>query len=99
LASYIPPLGDPVTWNRIINYPSDKVTVLVANVLNGPDNKVDSGWQDIINRSAASGKRILGYVRTGYLGVSKQKFETRLGSTDLADWVSQIQTDVDLWYT
>jgi hypothetical protein len=37
-------------------------------------------------------------VRTGYLGQSQQKFETRLGSTELADWVSQIQLDVDLWY-
>lgn len=36
--------------------------------------------------------------RPGYLGVSQQQFQTRLGSTDLADWVSQIQSDVDLWY-
>lgn len=81
-----------------MEYPSDMVSVLVANVLNGPDTTVNGDWADVINRAYSSGKRILGYVRTGYLGQSQQKFETRLGSTDLADWVSQIQMDIDLWY-
>ncbi|KAL4983900.1 fibronectin type III domain protein [Aspergillus falconensis] len=98
LASYIHPLADPAAWNRIIDYPSDIVSVLIANVLNGPDTTVNEPWADVINRAYASGKRILGYVRTGYLGQSQQRFETRLGSTDLADWVAQIETDVDLWY-
>ncbi|KAL4971544.1 Spherulation-specific family 4-domain-containing protein [Aspergillus desertorum] len=98
LASYIHPLADPTAWNRIIGYPSDKVSVLIANVLNGPDTTVNEAWADVINRANASGKRILGYVRTGYLGLSQQRFETRLGSTDIADWVSQIEADVDLWY-
>ncbi|KAI9372873.1 fibronectin type III domain protein [Aspergillus egyptiacus] len=99
LASYINPLADPTAWNRMIDYPSDMVSVLIANVLNGPDTTVNQDWAKVINRAYASGKRILGYVRTGYLGQSHQRFETRLGSTDLADWVSQIQTDVDLWYS
>ncbi|KAJ0413256.1 fibronectin type III domain protein [Aspergillus carlsbadensis] len=98
LASYINPLADPVAWDRMIDYPSDMVSVLVANVLNGPDTTVNGDWAKVINRAYTSGKRILGYVRTGYLGQSQQKFETRLGSTNLADWISQIQTDVDLWY-
>ncbi|KAF7164134.1 hypothetical protein CNMCM5623_008824 [Aspergillus felis] len=98
LASYINPLADPGAWDRMIAYPSDKVSVLVANVLNGPDTTVNEDWAKVIDRAHTSGKRILGYVRTGYLGQSQQAFETRLGSTDLADWVSQIQTDVDLWY-
>ncbi|KAF4166807.1 hypothetical protein CNMCM6936_005969 [Aspergillus lentulus] len=98
LASYVNPLADPVAWDRMIAYPSSKVSVLVANVLNGPDTTVNEDWAKVIDRAHTSGKRILGYVRTGYLGQSQQAFETRLGSTDLADWVSQIQTDVDLWY-
>ncbi|KAL4891313.1 fibronectin type III domain protein [Aspergillus ambiguus] len=99
LASYINPLADSTAWDRMIDYPSDLVSVLVANVLNGPDTTINGDWSKVIDRAYASGKRILGYVRTGYLGQSQQKFETRLGSTDLADWVSQIQTDVDLWYS
>jgi len=37
-------------------------------------------------------------VRTGYLDVSKQKLKTMLGSTDLADWIAQIESEVELWY-
>lgn len=98
VASYINPLADPGAWDRMIDYPADKVTVLVANVLNGPDTTVNTDWQGVITRANSAGKRVLGYVRTGYLGQSQDHFQTRLGSTDLANWVSQIQTDVDLWY-
>jgi hypothetical protein len=98
VASYIHPLADTGAWNRLIASPSDKVSVLVANVSNGPDTRVNAGWKDVIDRAAASGKRILGYVPTGYLGVSQQHFTTRLGSDDLADWIAQIERDVDKWY-
>jgi hypothetical protein len=99
VASYIHPLSDKAAWDRLIAYPKDKVTVLVANIVNGPDWTVDNDWNTTITKAAATGKRVLGYVRTGYLGVSLQKFKTRLGSTDLADWVAQIESDVDTWYT
>ncbi|KUJ24575.1 uncharacterized protein LY89DRAFT_745486, partial [Mollisia scopiformis] len=99
LASYIPPLGDPDAWNRLIAYPVDKVSVLVANVVNGPDTTINKSWQKIIQEASASGKKIIGYVRTGYLGVSWQQDTTRLGSLNLADWASQIEQDVDLWYS
>jgi hypothetical protein len=82
----------------MINYPSNKLSVLIANVLNGPDTTVNLDWESVISRASNAGKRVIGYVRTGYLGVSIQQFQTRLGSTDLADWVSQIEIDVDLWY-
>jgi len=72
--------------------------MLVANVVNGPDSTVNKDWEKIIKQVSGQGKRVLGYVRTGYLGVSYQGYKTRLGSTDLADWASQIETDVDLWY-
>lgn len=72
--------------------------ILIANVVNGPDSAVDASWTDVISRASASGKTVLGYVRTGYLGVSDQKFLTRLGSGDLADWIAQIEEDVDMWY-
>jgi hypothetical protein len=79
-------------------YQSNKVSVLVANVLNGPDSKLNTDWAKVLGQAKASGKTIIGYVRTGYLGVSQQAFTTMLGSHDLADWISQIETDVDLWY-
>jgi hypothetical protein len=85
VASYINPLADPAAWNRLIAYDPNKMPILVANVVNGPDSAVDSDWADVITRGAASGKTVLGYVRTGYLGVSVQKFTTRLGSGNLAD--------------
>lgn len=88
IASYINPLGDPAAWARLLEYDTGKVSVLVANVLNGPDYIIDPAWKSVIDKAAASGKKILGYVRTGYLGVSQQKFTTRLGSNNLADWTS-----------
>jgi hypothetical protein len=98
VASYINPLGDPAAWNRLIGYSPEKLPILIANVVNGPDSAVDTNWADVISRASASGKTVLGYVRTGYLGVSLQKFLTRLGSGDLADWTAQIEEDVDMWY-
>ncbi|MEV6866000.1 NPP1 family protein [Streptosporangium subroseum] len=98
VASYIHP-SDTGAWTRLIEQsPTNKVSVLIANVLNGPDSQPDPSWAGVISRAAGSGKKILGYVRTGYLGQSDQHFRTRLGSTDLADWTAQIQRDVDKWY-
>jgi hypothetical protein len=90
LATYIDPGANPDTWNRLIGFPSDKVSVLVANVVNSPDSAANAGWIDVILRAAASGKTVLGYVRTRYLSVSFQKFTTRLGSSETSDWIAQI---------
>lgn len=98
IASYVNPLADKAAWTRMIDYASDKVSVLVANVVNGPDSQTDKDWKGVIDRAAANGKTVIGYVRTGYLGVSQQKYKTRLDSTDLGDWIAQIQEDVDSWY-
>jgi hypothetical protein len=98
IASYINPLGDPASWERLLAYDTNKVSVLVANILNGPDYVVDDSWKSVIDQAASQGKKILGYVRTGYLGVSQQQFTTRLGSRGLADWASQIEQDIDKWY-
>ena len=42
IASYINPSGDPAAWLRLLSYDSNKVSVLVANILNGPDYVVDN---------------------------------------------------------
>jgi len=98
IASYINPLGDPASWEQLLAYDTQKISVLVANVLNGPDYMVDESWKSVIDQAASQGKKILGYVRTGYLGVSQQKFTTRLDSHNLADWASQIEQDIDKWF-
>ncbi|KAF3392625.1 hypothetical protein F1880_008918 [Penicillium rolfsii] len=76
----------------------EEMPILIANVVNGPDSAKDDNWATVINRASSAGKTVLGYVRTGYLGVSQQKFVTRLGSGDLADWTAQIEEDIDMWY-
>jgi hypothetical protein len=82
----------------LIDYPPTKLSVLIANVINGPGNTLNTHWEQVINRAAANHKLVIGYVRTGYLGASKQQLKTRLNSGDLANWVSQIQADIELWY-
>ncbi|PYH49859.1 uncharacterized protein BP01DRAFT_286874 [Aspergillus saccharolyticus JOP 1030-1] len=98
VASYINPLSDPAAWDRLIQYDAHKMPILVANVVDGPGSAVDVHWQDVIQRAADANKTVLGYVRTGYLGISDQKFQTRLGLGGLADWAAQIEEDVDMWY-
>lgn len=98
LATYIDPGANQEIWRRLIAFLSNKVSVLVANVVNGPDSAVNPGWTDVIGQATAGGKTVLGYVRTRYLGVSWQQFTTRLGSYQTSDWVAQIQEDVDQWY-
>jgi Spherulation-specific family 4 len=105
LASYIHPTTGRDLWKRMIDYDSKKVTVLVANVMNGPDTVLHEDWRSVIVRAAKSGKKVLGYVRTGYLGLSPadpgpfEPFTTRLGSTAIPDWFSQVGRDVDKWYS
>jgi hypothetical protein len=104
LASYIHPKTGKELWTRMISYDSKKVTVLVANVMNGPDTVLHNDWKKVIDAAANSGKKVLGYVRTGYLGLSPadpgpfEPFTTRLGSTAIPDWFSQVERDVDKWY-
>ncbi|CZT12957.1 uncharacterized protein RAG0_16592 [Rhynchosporium agropyri] len=97
LASYTNPVADADAWRRMISYDSNKLSILVGNVLNGPDYVVDKSWNSVVQQAAKSGKIIIGYVRTGYLGLAHD-FKTRLGSGDLASWASQIEQDVDKWY-
>nr|WP_198151688.1 spherulation-specific family 4 protein [Kibdelosporangium sp. MJ126-NF4]CEL18191.1 Phage-related protein, tail component [Kibdelosporangium sp. MJ126-NF4] len=94
--AYIHPGASPEDWNRLINAPSDKVGVIVANVLNGPDFARQDMFADVFSRAHGSGKRILGYVDTGYLGYTGQT--TRLGWRGVADWISQVEQDINLWY-
>ena len=50
----------------------------------------------MIHATALNGVKVVGYVDTGYLGTTGQR--TRLGSSAIIDWISQIERDVDAWY-
>lgn len=82
----------------MIAYNNSQLNVLVANVLNGPDATVDEDWAKVINKASTAGKTVIGYVRTGYMGVSQQNFTTRLGYQSVSAWTAQIEQDVDMWY-
>ncbi|KAE8348480.1 Spherulation-specific family 4-domain-containing protein [Aspergillus coremiiformis] len=94
VASYINPLADPAAWDRLIRYPVKKMPILVTNIVNGLDSAVNKTWAGVIDRASAFGKTVLGYVRTGYLGVSDQKFTTWLGSGNLVDWTASSIGDI-----
>lgn len=98
IPSYIHPKDKPEAWSELLSYPRDKVSVLVANIANGPNVTVNEDWAPIISKASANGKKMLGYVATGYLGRNSQAFTTRDGSGDLKSWISQIISDVDRWY-
>ncbi|TID15377.1 fibronectin type III domain protein [Venturia nashicola] len=104
LASYINP-SSKNEWDRMIAYPADKVSVLIANVNSGPGFEKSKEWASVIKNANDYGKTVIGYVRTGYLGLSAASgkfgpdpFKTQLGSSELADWIAQIQADVETWY-
>lgn len=82
----------------MIAYNNSQLSVLIANVLNGPDTTVDDDWAKVINKASAAGKMVIGYVRTGYMGKSEQNFLTRLGYQSVSAWTAQIEHDVDMWY-
>lgn len=89
----------------MIAYPAGKVSVLIANVNSGPGSVTSKEWVSVIKNASDHGKIVIGYVRTGYLGLSADSgkfgdkpFKTQLGSSDLADWIAQIQADVETWY-
>jgi hypothetical protein len=70
--------------------------VSVANVRNGAGSFAVPAWTDVINRIQGSETIIVGYVATGYPGWIGIRI--RLESTNVADWIAQIQRDISAWY-
>ena len=100
VASYFDPSVDKPAWDRLIDYPTEKVSVLVANVATGPDTEVNIPWRTAIHDATVSRKCVLGYVRIGFFSKGKNdlKLSTRLNADELPDWIAQIERDVDAWY-
>src|SRR4249919_115075 len=72
------------------------VELVVANVCDGPGLVREEQWADALRGARAAGSHVVGYVDTGYLGLTG--LGTRLGSTFIDDWIEQILDDVTTWY-
>jgi hypothetical protein len=94
--AYINPDASPATWAQLTATATTTVGFVVANIENGPNYGGDPGWASVLGSEHAEGVKVLGYVDTGYLGTTGNL--TRLGSTATADWISQIEEDVNAWY-
>ena len=94
--AYVNPTADPAAWDRLTGATRDSVGIVVANVNNGPDYRPVPSWSAVIQRAHQAGIKVLGYVDSGYLGMTGLR--TRLGSTSPVDWVSQMERDINAWY-
>jgi hypothetical protein len=94
--AYIDPTAGAADWSRLIATDSGAVGMVVANPASGPGGAADPAWRDVMARARASGKTVLGYVDTGYLG--RTGLPTRAGATLPTEWRAQIGQDVDRWY-
>lgn len=69
----------------------------VANPDTGPGQGFDSGYAAAIQSAHNAGVKVIGYVDTGYFGTTGRT--TRDGQTSVSAWQTQIQQDVDTWYS
>jgi len=96
IPAYIYPSGAGATqWSQIAAG-APNVGIAIANVANGPSNGVDPNWATAIRNAHNAGVKVLGYVDTGYLGVTGRL--TRIRETSTAAWVAQTEIDVNAWY-
>jgi Spherulation-specific family 4 len=103
-------LGVPAYWSPATSHGSEQFAQLASAggtvntvVMNGPSSAApvpfDPRTADTIKSLRRAGVTVLGYVDSGYLGRTGLT-TTRIsaGSTEIADWVSQIRADVADWY-
>ncbi|MFB8380873.1 spherulation-specific family 4 protein [Streptomyces rubiginosohelvolus] len=82
------------TWDQLTGA-GNRVGLAIANPYNGPGTG-DTQYTQAIQRARSAGITVIGYVATGYFGTTG--ITTRSGSTDPAEWMRQIKSDVDTWY-
>jgi Spherulation-specific family 4 len=105
-----PRLGVPAYWSPATAVGAEQFKLLADAagtvnlvIINGPASAApvpfDTPTADTIRRLRRAGVTVLGYVDSGYLGqTGLTTTRVRAGSTDIADWVSQIRGDVADWY-
>ncbi len=99
---YIEPTANPADWAQLLASDPDSVSLIVANVLNGPEVAPNPGWAHVLQQAHKNGIKVLGYVDSGYLGIpipdAKGGLLTRSGLTGAAAWIPQIEEDINAWY-
>lgn len=73
-----------------------EVGLVVANVSDGPGIVREERWASAFGGVRSTGSEVVGYVDTGYLGLTGLR--TQRGSTLLDDWLEQILREVGTWY-
>ncbi len=91
--AYFHPHQDALEWR---NLAAEGVALVVANVADGPGFVRERSWALALREVRAAGAHVVGYVDTGYLGLTG--LHTRLGSMFLDNWIEQILHDVNTWY-
>ncbi len=91
--AYFHPEDDAADWARLA---SIRPALVVANVADGPGLVRERSWAVAMHDVRAAGSHVVGYVDTGYLGLTGLR--TWLGSTFIDDWLEQILHDVNTWY-
>jgi hypothetical protein len=85
-------------WDALLAQDPGRVPVLVANVADGPGTAADPAWQDLITRAGATGKRVLGYVDTGYLGTDGGFNELKGATWSAEQWAGRAAADARRWH-
>jgi hypothetical protein len=103
-------LGVPAYWSPATAWGADDFRRLADAagtvdivIINGPASAApvpfDPQTARTIRTLRRAGVTVLGYVDSGYLGrTGMTTTRVRPGSTDVADWVSQVRADVADWY-
>ncbi len=91
--AYFHPEEDAADWTRLA---TTRPALVVANVADGPGLVRERSWAVAMHDVRAAGSHVVGYVDTGYLGLTGLR--TWLGSTFIDDWIEQILNDVNTWY-
>lgn len=91
--AYFHPDDDPEGWAALAH---SSVALVVANVADGPGIVRELPWADALTGVRAGGAHVVGYVDTGYFGLTG--LSTRDGSGFLDDWLTQILSDIDDWF-
>jgi hypothetical protein len=92
--AYFDPALTPALWDRVVASP--RGSIAVANPSSGPGAIADPAYLAVLERAHSAGVRVLGYVDAGFLGTTGRT--TRGGSTSPADWIAQVEADVETWY-
>ena len=91
--AYFHPHDSAADWARLA---TTDVGLVVANISDGPGIVREERWATAFGSVRATGCDVVGYVDTGYLGLTG--LPTQQGSILLEDWLAQILHDVDTWY-